>query len=128
MPRSKPRRYRDPVKAEAIGGDEYAGGARETVSRGAAVGADPGDAQSERSDRREGYRGRPDCGHPGGYRWVMGVHHGVCSPNQYLCGCECVVEGARLGSLSLYPVEPVLVVAGGDPGAGNHDEPEPARP
>jgi hypothetical protein len=59
-------------------------------------------------------------------RWFVGVHHhlrggaGHLYRDQYRFGTQ------ELGPLSVHSAEPVPLDAGGDSGASDHDEPEPA--
>src|SRR5256885_14972591 len=128
MPGSEPRRHCDTAATQAACGNGHADGAGKAVSLLAATGAPSRHAQRERRDRREIHAGRAHRGLHGAVRRIVEVHYWVYGDQQHLHGYQCWHAQGSLGSVSVYFAESDSVVAGGDPGAGDYDEPEPARP
>jgi len=128
VPGSEPGGHCDPVATKAAGRDGHAECAGKAVSFRATVGEDPGNAQPERGDRRESDLGRAVGGCGGEPGRIVEVYRIVWRGGRNLRVGEPVDGEIGVGSVPLHPAEPDSVVAGGDSGAGDHDEPEPAGP
>src|SRR6266851_1309660 len=125
---SQPGRHRDAAATQTPCGDGYVDGAGPAVSRVAATRASPRNAQPERRDRSKGNVSRTHRGFRGAVRRVVDLYYRFSYLEQRLYGHQRGDAKGGVGSVSIYPAEPDSVVARGDSGAGDHDEPEPAGP
>src|SRR6266853_2529730 len=125
---SQPGRYRDAAATQAPRGNGYVDGAGAAVSCVAATRASPRNAQPERRDRSKGDASRTHRGLRGAVRRVVDLYYRFSYPEQRLYGHQRGHAKGSVGSVSIYPAESDSVAAGGDSGAGHHDEPEPAGP
>ncbi len=77
--------------------------------------------QSERNHRRERDLRRAHR-RPRRQLWLLDLYHLVPGRAGQLCNSQRRSATAVMGSLPVYPVEPVSIHAGGDSGADHHDE------
>jgi hypothetical protein len=71
--------------------------------------------------------GEPHRRRGGALRRIVDLHHCVrLRAGRYLRRHQRVARQAGVGPVPVHPAEPVSLHAGGDAGAGDHDEPEPA--